>query len=339
MGLSLKELADKIGGELSGDGGVQIDSVAPIETAGTGQISFLANTKYKKFLETTTASAVVLSLDAEFDRLPVIKHKDPYYAFALILDILYPEEPINAGVSAQAHIADSAKIGKSNFVGAFVFIGENSKIGENNNIMPQVHIGRNVIIGNGCKFYPNVSILDGTLIGDNVTIHSGTVIGSDGFGYARHETGIKKVKQIGNVEIANDVEIGSNVSIDRGALGPTKIGNHVKIDNLVQIAHNVVIGDYSIIVAQVGISGSTTLGKGVILAGQVGVVGHIEIGDGVTVGAQSGVSHSIPPGKVYFGSPAREMIRAKRIEACMAKLPDLFRKMNKMEKSLKKDTD
>ncbi|MFH2034902.1 MAG: UDP-3-O-(3-hydroxymyristoyl)glucosamine N-acyltransferase [Candidatus Zixiibacteriota bacterium] len=208
-------------------------------------------------------------------------------------------------------------------------------MGEKSVIMPRIFIGNDVTIGRNCKIYPNVSILDGTKIGDNAIIHSGTVIGSDGFGFARHEKGIKKVKQIGYVEIGNDVEIGSNVSIDRGALGPTKIGNSVKIDNLVQIAHNVEIGDYSIIVAQVGISGSTKLGKGVILAGQVGVTGHLVLGDGVTVGAQSGVHTDIEAGKTYFGSPARDIMKAKRIEASVAKLPDLFKKIREFEKKFK----
>jgi len=197
--------------------------------------------------------------------------------------------------------------------------------------MPNVYIGKNVIVGNNCRFYPGVVILDGAKIGDNVIIHGGTVIGADGFGYARHESGIKKVKQIGWVEIGSEVEIGANCTIDRGALGPTKVGRGSKIDNLVQIAHNVEIGEYCIIVSQVGISGSTKLGNGVILAGQVGLVGHIELGDGVTIGAQSGVSGSIPPGQTYFGYPARPIMETKRIEACLSRLPELFRRVRALE--------
>ena len=333
MGVKLEELARLVDGQLIGDGSIIIETAAPIQTAQSGQITFVANKKYLKFLETTAASAVVLPLDADFDRLPAIKHKDPYLAFALILDTLYPDEIIaETGVHPGAVVADSVKLADSTSIGALCCIEDNTEIGANTTIMPRVYIGRNVKIGDNCKIYPGVNILDRSVIGNNAIIHSGSVIGSDGFGFAQHAGGIKKVKQVGWVEIGNDVEIGSNVSIDRGALGPTKIGNHVKIDNLVQIAHNVEIGDYSIIVSQVGISGSTKIGKGVILAGQVGLVGHIEIGDGAQVGAQSGVNKSIPPGKKMFGYPARDIMYQKRIEACINKLPDLFKRVKKIEK-------
>ena len=333
MGIKLEELAKLTGGRLVGDGSIIIESAAPVQTAHIGQISFVANKKYIKHLETTAASAVVLSLDIDFDRLPVIRHKDPYLAFAIILDRLYPDEAISEpGIHPSAVAAASAKIGANTSIGALCYVGENSIIGDNTLIMPKVYIGRQVKIGNNCKIYPGVNILDKTIIGDHAIIHSGTVLGSDGFGFARHETGIMKVKQIGWVEIGDDVEIGSNVSVDRGALGPTRIGNHVKIDNLVQVAHNVEIGDYSIIVSQVGISGSTKLGRGVILAGQVGLVGHIELGDGVQVGAQSGVTSSIEPGKKILGSPARDLMEEGRIEACIHKLPELFKRVRKLEK-------
>ncbi|UCD95161.1 MAG: UDP-3-O-(3-hydroxymyristoyl)glucosamine N-acyltransferase [Candidatus Zixiibacteriota bacterium] len=338
MGVKLKELAEVCGGELTGDGEIEIESAAPIETAETGQITFVANDKYLKYLETTAASAVVLSFKTDFERLPVIRHKDPYCAFAMILDSLYPEaEAPSEGVHPSAVVADSAVLGKGSSVGALSHVGDDSALGENCVVMPTVYIGRRVTIGNGCRFYPGVNILDDTKIGDNVILHSGTVIASDGFGYARHEKGIKKVKQVGWVEIGNDVEIGANVTVDRGALGPTRIGNSVKIDNLVQIAHNVDIGDYSIIVSQVGISGSTKLGKRVILAGQVGLVGHIEIGDDAQIGAQSGVGHSLDAGKIYLGTPARDIMKAKRIEACISRLPDLFKRVKEMEKRLGSD--
>lgn len=315
-----------------GDGEIEIFSAAPIETAGFGQITFLANRKYEKFLSTTAASAIVLSPDINFDRLSSIRHSNPYLAFAIILDHLYPDEKSQAiGVHPSAVISHSAQLRENSSVGALSFIGDNSIIGESTIIMPKVYIGSKVSIGRDCKIYPGVQILDDTKIGSKAIIHSGTVIGSDGFGYARHETGIKKIKQVGWVEIGDDTEIGANCTVDRGALGPTKIGNCVKIDNLVQVAHNVEIGDYSIIVAQVGISGSTKIGKGVILAGQVGLVGHIELGDGVTVGAQSGVSRDIPAGKTYFGHPAREIMETKRIEACLSRLPQLFKRVRELE--------
>jgi UDP-3-O-[3-hydroxymyristoyl] glucosamine N-acyltransferase len=336
--VKLKTLAELVDGQLIGDGDIQIDSVAPIESAQPGQITFLANSKYGKFLDTTNASAIILSHEIKFDRLSVIRHSNPYYAFAIILDYMYPDEAgPESGIHPSAVVSQTALIGSGSSIGALCYVGEGSYIGKNTIVLPQVYIGRHALIGNNCKIYPGVCILDNTKIGHDVTIHSGTVVGSDGFGYARHDKGIKKVKQIGWVEIGDETEIGANCAIDRGALGPTKIGRSVKIDNLVQIAHNVEIGDYSIIVAQVGISGSSRLGKGVILAGQVGLVGHIELGDGVTVGAQSGVSNNIPPGKTYFGYPAREIMQTKRIEACLSRLPELFKRVKDLEN--KADTD
>lgn len=334
MGVTLKELADLVNGRLEGDGSIEIKSAGPIASAKKNQITFIANDKYLKFLEMTAASAVILREEVVCTRLAVIRHDDPYYAFALILDRLYPEkESLQKGIDSSAVVAESAHIGIACTVGALSYIGENSTLGDHSLIYPRVYIGRNITIGKNCRLYPGVIVNDDTILADNVTIHSGTVLGSDGFGYARHKEGIKKVKQVGWVEVGHDVEIGANCTIDRGALGPTKIGNHVKIDNLVQIAHNVEIGDYSIIVSQVGISGSTKLGKGVILAGQVGLAGHIELGNGVSVGAQSGIRKDIPAGKTYFGYPAREIMKTKRIEACLSRLPELFKRVKNLEKS------
>ncbi len=328
----LRELADTCGGILEGDGNIEISAAAPIESASSGDITFIANNKYKKYIDTTAASAVVVHKDLKCERSDLIRHEDPYYAFALILDILYPDAAkTERRIHDTAVISETSKIGDNCTIGAQSHIGNNSRIGDGCRIDPQVYIGDNVTLGENCHLFPGVIINRGTRIGDNSIVHSGTVVGSDGFGYARHSKGIKKVKQIGWVEIGNDVEIGANCTIDRGALGPTKIGNHVKIDNLVQIAHNVEIGDFSIIVSQVGISGSTKLGRGVILAGQVGLVGHIEIGDGVQVGAQSGVSKDIPAGKKYFGYPAREIMETKRIEASLKRLPELLKRVKKLE--------
>ena len=330
--MTLDELNRLVDGRLEGDGSIIIESAAPIKFAQKGDISFIANVKYTKYLESTAASAVVLPLDMKFDRAPAIRHKNPQYAFALILDKLYPEKkPDKKYIDPTAVVSDSVEIGKATTVGAMAFIGDNSEVGTGSVIHPQVFIGKDVVIGNNCRIYPRVSILDGTRIGDNVIIHSGTVVGSDGFGYAPHETGLKKVKQIGWVEVADNVEIGANVTIDRGALGPTMVGRGTKIDNLVQIAHNVQIGENCIIVGQVGISGSTKLGNGVVLAGQVGVTGHIEIGDGVQVGAKSGVSRSIPAGKQYFGYPAREIMQTMRINASLNRLPELLKRVRKLE--------
>ena len=324
--ITLDKLAEQVGGKVDGDGSVIINDIAPIEKAIAGQISFIANNRYKKHIKTTKASALVLDLKTDANNIPCIRINNPYLAFAKLIDIFYPEErTVEAGIDSSSVIHETVKIDSSTGIGPFCHISKNSIIGKDSEFISSVFIGRDVVIGNNCKFYPGVKILDGTKIGNNVIIHSSTVIGSDGFGYAESESGLKKIKQIGWVEIDDDVEIGSNVSVDRGALEPTRIGKGTKIDNLVQIAHNVEIGQHSIIVAQVGISGSTKIGNGVILAGQVGIIGHIELGDGVIVGAQSGVGKSVPAGKTVFGSPSKDKITAMRIEAALHKLPDLLK--------------
>lgn len=331
--ISLAELAEHIGGNVEGDGSVIINGIAPIEKAARGQVSFIANNRYIKFIEKTKASALVLDPKIDSKGIPCIRTKNPYLAFAKLIDLFYPDERIvEEGVDDSAVIDQSAQIDPTAGVGPFCHISKGVQIGKETQLISSVFVGRDVVIGSNCKFYPGVKILDGTKIGNNVIIHSSTVIGSDGFGYAESDTGLKKIKQVGWVEIDDDVEIGSNVSIDRGALGPTRIGKGTKIDNLVQIAHNVEIGQHSIIVAQVGISGSTKIGNGVILAGQVGVVGHIELGDGVMVGAQSGVKSTTPAGKQIFGSPARDKIAAMRIEAALTRLPELLREFNKLKR-------
>jgi len=331
--VSLKELATQVNAEFSGDGATEISGVAPIDSAGPGDITFVANEKYLKFLAATRASAVVLDKDTPCDRLASLRHDNPYLTFARIIDILYPGQPeVNAGIHASAVVEPDSDIAASAGIGPLCHIRGGVTIGENTRLVSSVFVGRDATIGKNCLFYPGVRIMDGTTIGDNAIVHSSTVIGSDGFGFAESETGLKKIKQIGWVEIENDVEIGANVTIDRGALGPTRIGQGTKIDNLVHIAHNVEIGRHCILVAQVGISGSTKIGDGVVMGGQVGLVGHIEIGDGVRVGAQSGVSKSVAAGKTVFGSPARDIMETKRIEAALRRLPELLKRVKKLEK-------
>lgn len=332
IGLSLAELAAEIGGTVEGDGEVIIRSAAPIQSAGPEDISFVANPKYKQFAQTTKAGALVLGPSVECDRVPVLRHDNPYLAFSLVVDLLYPDQRLVApGIDKTAVIDEGATIDPSAGIGPLCHVGRGSTIGKKCQLVSSVLVGENVRIGDDCRIYPGAKILSDSVIGDRLIIHSGVVIGSDGFGFAETDTGLKKIKQVGWVEISDDVEIGANTTIDRGAIGPTRIGRGTKIDNLVQIAHNVEIGENSIIVAQVGISGSTKIGNGVVLAGQVGLIGHIEIGDGVQVGAQSGVSKSIPPGKKMFGYPAREIMETKRIEASLSRLPDLFKRVRKLE--------
>ncbi len=332
---TLRELAGRIGGKVVGDDLVAVSGAAPIETATRQDISFVANVRYLKFLETTRAGAVVAGPQVECDRVPLLRHDNPYLAFARILDLLYPAEMhLPPGIHPTAVIEDDVAIDPTAGIGPLCHIRSGATVGPGCQLVSSVYLGRHVTVGRDCLLYPGVRIMDNCRLGDNVIIHASAVIGSDGFGFARSEQGLKKVKQVGWVEIENDVEIGSNTSIDRGTLGPTRIGRGTKIDNLVQIAHNVEIGRNCIIVSQVGISGSTKLGDGVVLAGQVGLVGHIEIGHGVTIGAQSGVAKSVPPGKTMFGYPARDMAETLRIEAALTRLPELFKRVRKLERKL-----
>lgn len=333
--LTTGEIAKKIGARIDGDDSVLICGAAPIETAGPDEITFVANKRYVKFLADTKAGAVILDNDTAADKKSILRHANPYLAFASAVDTLYPPSTIfETGIHSSAIIEKNAAIDKSASIGPFSYIDSNSKIGRNSRLISSIYIGRNTTIGDNCLIYPGVMIMDGTKIGNDVIIHASTVIGSDGFGFVPTPQGIKKIRQIGWVEIDNNVEIGSNVSIDRGALGPTRIGAGTKIDNLVQIAHNVNIGKNCLIVAQVGISGSTKIGNNVVLAGQVGLVGHIEIGDGAVVAAQSGVSKSIPAGKTYFGCPAREIMETKRMEVALRRLPELLKRVKELEKKL-----
>ena len=332
--LTLAELAEKTGADLDGDGSVLISGVAPIEQAQPGTITFVANSAYAKHITTTKASAIVLDPDTQAKSIPVLRHKNPYLIFSHIIDLLYPvARQVEPGIDDSSSIHKTAKIDSTAGIGPQCVVTKDTLIGTNSQLMAQVYIGQNVSIGNDCLIYPGVKIMAGCKIGNRAILHAGVVIGSDGFGFAESETGLKKNQQIGWVEVSDDVEIGANTTIDRGAIGPTKIGQGTKIDNLVQIAHNVEIGCHSIIVSQVGISGSAKIGNGVILAGQVGVAGHIEIGDGVTVGAKAGVSKSVKPGQTVWGTPIKPIMEAKRIEASMRKLPELLKRVKKLEEN------
>lgn len=335
MPYTVAQLAEQVGATYSGRGDVVIESAAPIETAGPGQISFLSNPAYKKHLATTNASALVLAPGVEASRCSVIAGANPYLLFSKIIDILYPPPyETRWEIHPTAVVASSARLPQRVSIGPRVVIEDDVSIGEETVIEAGAFIGKKTVIGTGCHIGPNASILYGCRIGNNVVIYAGTVIGSDGFGFAPTEPGqeYKKIRQVGWVEIENNVEIGANVTIDRGALGPTVIESGVKIDNLVMIAHNVRIGANSIIVAQTGISGSTKLGRSVILAGQVGVTGHIHIGDGAMVAAQAGVSKSLEAGQAYTGYPARPFMEQRRIDAALSQLPELLKRVTQLER-------
>ena len=334
----LSQIAKWIGGSVVGDGQTVITGLCGIREASRGQLTFIANSKYEPLLELTKASAVITSKDVRSAPLPIIQSDNPSLAFAKLASLAHPEaEDHPQGISSKALIAKGVRIGKGAAVQAFAVIEEGAEIGDRSVIYSGCHIGRKTRIGNDCLIYPNVTVRERVEIGHRVIIHSGTAVGCDGFGFATVEGVHHKIPQIGIVVIEDDVEIGANVTIDRARFGKTIIGKGTKIDNLVQIAHNVVIGPNCIIVAQVGISGSTTLGKNVVLAGQSGVVGHITIGDNVMVGAQAGVSKSVPANSQVWGYPAKLLSRAKRVNAATQRLPELYQKVEELEKRVSKE--
>jgi len=338
---TLKEIASLIDGELIGNGDVEITNVNGIREARKGEITFLANPLYMSLLNTTGASAVVTSKDIAEAPKPIIRTENPSVAFSKVISIFQPDREdavLPKSIHKSAILAKNVTLGKNIGIGPHVVLEDSSVIGDHTVISANAYIGPNTKIGKGCRIYPNVTIRENSIVGDNVVIHSGTVIGSDGFGYINVDGVHQKIPQTGTVAIEDDVEIGSNVSIDRARFGQTRIGKGTKIDNLVQIAHNVKIGPHSIIVSQTGISGSAELGKNVILAGQVGVVGHVVIGDNTIVGAQSGVSKSIPAGSIVLGSPVKPIQDEKRLYVYIRKLPELFKAVKELkDKLLKKD--
>ena len=335
MQKTLKEIADFIGGEVSGDKNTVITGISGIKEAREGDITFLANPKYFALLEKTQASAVIVPRSVLSGAKPLIRTDNPSLAFAKVFSFLgAPEIKHPQGIHPTAVLGKDAKLGRNVALGAYVVVGERATIADNTIIYPGCYIGHDTKIGRDALIYPNVSIRERIVIGERVIIHSGTVIGSDGFGFAAVEGVHHKIPQVGNVEIGDDVEIGACVTIDRARFDKTVIGRGTKIDNLVQIAHNVIIGENSLVVAQVGISGSTTVGKNVILAGQVGIVGHIQIGDNAVVMAQSGVNKSVPAGAVYWGYPAKPAAISRKVNACVQNLPRLYETINELKKKI-----
>ena len=333
------QIAFLINGKVEGDTQVSVNSFGKIEEAIEGQLAFLANPKYEEYLYSTKASVIIVNETQEL-RQPIkatlIRVPDAYSAFATLLS-KYQEivQQQLTGVQEPSYISKSVKYGDNVFIGAFAYLGENVKLGNNTKIYPNAYLGNNVVIGDNTIIHPGVRIYHDCKVGNNVTIHAGTVIGSDGFGFAPQADGsFKKVPQIGNVVIEDNVEIGANATIDRATIGSTLIKSGAKLDNLIQIAHNVEVGHSTVIAAQAGVSGSTKIGNGVMIGGQAGIVGHIQLGDGAKVNAQSGVSKSLEPGKAVTGSPAYDYTAALRSQALTRNLPQLEKRIQELEKAI-----
>jgi len=335
MHKTLQEIAEFIDGEVVGNGNTVITGVSGIREAGEGDITFVANPKYSPLIEKTGASAIITSRDVKTAPKPIIRTDNPSLAFAKLISFMAQAELKHPqGIHPTAILGKDVSVGSDVAIGPYVVVEDNVCIGDRTIIYAGCFLDHHTKIGSDTLIYANVSIRERITIGNHVIIHSGTVIGCDGFGFATIEGLHHKIPQVGTVEIGDNVEIGANVTIDRARFEKTIIGSGTKIDNLVQIAHNVVIGNNSIIVAQVGISGSTTVGNNVILAGQVGLVGHINIGDNVVVMAQSGVSKSIPSGTTAWGYPAKPANIAKRINAGVQNLPRLYKTVAELKKKI-----
>jgi UDP-3-O-[3-hydroxymyristoyl] glucosamine N-acyltransferase len=342
--LTVGELAKRLDAELAGDPSRTVTGASSLEAAGPEDVSFLARRKYLPYLPATRAAAVIVSRDlGELDEIPegvtVLWVNDAHLALAETLTSLYPPAAAEPGVAPTATLGPGVELGADVCVGHNTVVEAGVKLGDGVRVGAHCFVGERCQIGAATELKSQVTLYQDTVVGERCILHSGARVGVDGFGYVFAGDGHRKIPQVGRCVIEDDVEIGANSCIDRGSVGETRIGAGTKIDNLVHIAHNVRVGRHCIIVAQVGVAGSTEIGHGVALAGQVGIIGHLTIGDGARVAAQAGVSHDIPAGETWFGSPARPHTQAMRASAAFLKLPELMRRVRKVEKQLEGEDD
>jgi len=331
--MNLAEIAKRLDGRLEGDGAIEIKRVASLSEAGQGDLSFLSNPRYASDVATTHASAVLVNDDWDGSApCAIIRVKDADRAFGLASPLFSPPPAeFEPGIHPSAVVAADVSLGERVHIGPHCVLANGVVVGSGSVIVAGCYLGHGVVMGADCRLYPLVCLREGSRLGERATIHSGAVIGSDGFGYAQQEGAWKKIPQVGIVEIGNDVEIGANTTIDRARFGKTIIGNGVKIDNLVQIAHNVRIGDNTVIAACVGISGSATIGRNVRIGGQAGFAGHITVGDNAVVGAGGGVTKDVPPGAFVSDYPAMDHRKAGKMHANIRRLPHLREKVQALE--------
>jgi UDP-3-O-[3-hydroxymyristoyl] glucosamine N-acyltransferase len=338
MKYTAKQIAKFLNGEIDGDPKVKVQDIAKIEEGKKGSLSFLANPKYTPFIYETESSIVLVNRDFKPEKpinATLIKVDNAYESFARLLELVNASLLDKKGIETPSYISKTAKIGSNLYLGAFSYLGENVRIGKNCKIYPQVFIGDNVVIGDNVTIYAGVKIYHACQIGNACVIHAGVVIGADGFGFAQDLTGNhKKVQQIGNVILEDNVEVGANTCIDRATMGSTIIRNGVKLDNLIQIGHNVVVGKHSVAAAQVGISGSTKIGEYCMFGGQVGIAGHLHIGDKVMLGAQAGVPNHVKSGEKLLGSPAVPFMDYKRSFILQKQLPKMRDEIQALKKEI-----
>ncbi|HNW50485.1 MAG TPA: UDP-3-O-(3-hydroxymyristoyl)glucosamine N-acyltransferase [Prolixibacteraceae bacterium] len=340
MEFTVLEIATFLKGEVVGDPALKVNCVSKIEEGKPGSLSFLSNLKYEPHLYDTQASAVLVNADFFPEKevnVTLIKVKDAYTAMSSLLDLYMQSIPQKKGIESPVYLAPTATYGDEVYLGAFCYLGENVRVGNNVKIYPHVWIGDGSVIGDNTTVFAGVKIYPETLIGKNCIFHAGAVIGSDGFGFAPQPDGTyKKIYQIGNVVIEDDVEIGANTTIDCATMGSTRIKKGVKLDNLVQIAHNVVVGENTVMAAQTGIAGSTSIGSNCVFGGQGGAAGHLKIGNHVTLGGKTGASNDVPDGKILMGEWGMDASRYRRVYAVFRNLPELFQEVNHLKKELKK---
>ncbi len=338
MKFTAADIASMISGKVEGDPGVQVNKLSKIEQGEPGTISFLGNPKYTHFIYETNASIIIVSNDFVPEqplKCTLIRVENPYQAFAQMLEAYNQLIQNKKGISKNSSVSDTATIGKDCYIGDFAYIGENAIIGDNVKIFPGCYIGDNATIGNNSTLYSGVKLYIGTSVGKNCTIHGGCVIGADGFGFVPQDNSqYQKVAQIGNVVIEDNVEIGSNTTIDRATLGSTIIRKGVKLDNLIQIAHNVEVGENTVIAAQTGIAGSTRIGRNCMIGGQVGITGHLNIGNDVKIAAQSGISTDVADGSIIMGSPAFEISNYRKSYVHFRNFNKIVERLNSLEKSI-----
>ena len=340
MEFSAKQIAEFIHGKIEGDENATVNTFAKIEEGKKGAISFLSNPKYTHYLYDTESSVVLVDEALELTRqtkATLIRVSNAYESVAKLLQLYESMKPKKQGIDSMAFVSSTAKIGEGCYVGAFAYIGDNVEIGDNCQIYPHATIYDNTKIGNNCIIYPNASIYHYCRIGNNVTLHSGCVIGADGFGFAPSQDGYDKIPQIGIVTIEDNVEIGANTCVDRSTMGSTYIRNGVKLDNLIQIAHNVEVGKNTVMAAQVGVAGSTKVGEWCMFGGQVGMAGHITIADRTNVGAQAGIPGNVrKPDTTILGTPAYDAKGFMRSSAIFRKLPDMYAQLNNLQQEIEK---
>lgn len=334
MEFTAQQIAALVSGKVEGDPSAKVNKLAKIEEGTTGSLTFLSHPKYVPYLKTTGASVIIITdgiTDEKFGGT-LIKVKDSRQAFTILMEAYHKQQFAKTGIEEYANVSPKANLAKDVYIGSFTYIGENTKIADGARIYPNVYIAENCTIGKNCIIYSGVKIYRDCVIGDNCTIHSGVVVGSDGFGFVPNdENNYRKMPQIGNVVIENNVEIGSNTTIDRATMGSTVIHKGVKLDNLIQIGHNVEIGENTVIAAQSGVAGSTKIGRDCMIGGQVGIIGHLTIGDRVKIAAQSGIGSNVADDSILQGSPALDHFDYKKAYVIFRRLPEMRQKIKELE--------